>query len=61
MTKEEMVAVFNEWSRRATDRPEDFGDAPPVPEYGEVCAEYMFELKEQIFNEFQLHDEGVVS
>jgi hypothetical protein len=58
LSREQMVAAFNEWMRQYTESPEAFerefqavakfpGDGEK-PTYGEACAELMFRLVENL-------------
>lgn len=61
MTKEDLARVLNEWMRRYIENPEEYSrefeevlryltdvDANVTPSYGEIGAEYCFELLGEI-------------
>lgn len=44
ITREDVVAAFDEWQRRYEADPEAFNTGDPGKTYGEDCADYLVEL-----------------
>lgn len=48
-----MAAIFNEWARRYSEAPEEFGDildenGKPVEDYGELCTHYFEKISREM-------------
>jgi len=53
MSKEQLSTIFNEWAKRYSENPLEWGEVldengSPVEDYGGKCAIYFLHLEEQL-------------